>query len=75
MFVKILILSIIFLTIAAIGFGITMILKPKGKFPELHISHNEEMAKRGITCATRTDVGCQSTEGFPGCSSCSSRLI
>ncbi len=66
MFVKILILSIVFLAIAAIGFGITMLLKPKGKFPELHISNNEEMSKRGITCATRTDVGCNSSEGFMG---------
>jgi hypothetical protein len=75
MFVKILILSIVLLIIAAIGFGITMLLKPKGKFPELHISNNEAMTKRGISCASHTDVGCHSTEGFPGCSACSGRLI
>lgn len=75
MFVKLLILTILLLVIAAIGFGITMLIKPKGKFPELHISNNEAMTKRGITCASRTDVGCHSTEGFPGCSACSGRLI
>lgn len=72
MFVKLLILSIVFLVIAAIGFGITMLLKPKGKFPELHISNNKEMTKRGISCATRTDIGCNASDGYPGCA-CSGR--
>lgn len=75
MFIKILIISIILLVIAAIGFGITMLLKPKGRFPELHISGNEAMTKRGITCATRTDVGCKTSGSFSGgCSACSSNL-
>ncbi|HEX2968776.1 MAG TPA: hypothetical protein VHO46_06690 [Bacteroidales bacterium] len=75
MFIKLLILSVLFLVIAAIGFGITILLKPKGKFPELHISNNKEMTKRGITCASRTDIGCSSSEGFSGCSACSGRLV
>lgn len=66
MFVKLVILSIIFLAIAAIAFGIRMLLKPKARFPELHISGNEEMRKRGIKCAQETDVGCNSRGG--GCS-------
>lgn len=75
MFIKILILSIIFLAIAAAGFGITMLLRPRGKFPELHISNNEEMRKRGITCAEHTDTGCRPAEGFTGCASCSRRVF
>lgn len=75
MFVKILLLSLIFLAIAAVAFGIRMIIRPKGRFPELHISGNEEMAKRGISCATRTDIGCHSTEGFPGCAACGNRMV
>jgi hypothetical protein len=67
MFIKLLILSLIFLAIAGLAFGIKMLIRPKEKFPELHISGNEEMAKRGITCASRTDVGCHSTGGYPGC--------
>jgi hypothetical protein len=67
MFVKLLILSLIFLAIAGLAFGIRMLIRPKEKFPELHISGNKEMAKRGITCASRTDVGCHSTDGYPGC--------
>ena len=68
MFIKLIILSVIFLAIAAIGFGIRMLLKPDGKFPETHVSKNEEMKKRGLTCAQQTDVGCHSSDGFPGCS-------
>jgi hypothetical protein len=71
MFLKLMILSIIFLAIAALGFGLRILLKPNGKFPETHISRNKEMRKRGIKCAQQTDLGCKSVEGFPGCSSCS----
>jgi len=68
MFLKLLILSAIFLTIAAVGMGIRMIIKSNGKFPETHISKNPEMRKRGISCAQQNDTGCHSTDGFPGCS-------
>ncbi|HEX2921747.1 MAG TPA: hypothetical protein VHO50_11340 [Bacteroidales bacterium] len=67
MFIKVLILSLIFLAVAAIGFGIRMLLKPKSRFPELHISGNEEMRKRGITCASQNEVGCNSHGGSAGC--------
>jgi len=66
MFIKLLILSVIFLIIAALGFGIRTLLKSHGNFPETHVSKNEEMTKRGITCAQKTDIGCNS--GYPGCS-------
>jgi hypothetical protein len=71
MFIKLLLLSAIFLTISAIGFGISMLLKSSGQFPETHISRNPEMKKRGISCARQTDTGCHTTEGFPGCAGCS----
>jgi hypothetical protein len=71
MFLKLLILSSIFLAIAALGFGIRILLIKQGQFPDTHVSHNKEMRKRGITCAQQTDTGCHSTDGFPGCASCS----
>jgi len=74
MFLKLLILSAILLSFAAIGFGIRMIIKAHGRFPETHISKNPEMRKRGITCAQQTDTGCHSTEGYPGCS-CMGRML
>jgi hypothetical protein len=68
MFLKLLILSIIFLAIAAIGFGIRMLIKKHGQFPETHVSRNPAMRARGITCAQETNTGCHSSDGFPGCS-------
>jgi hypothetical protein len=76
MFLKLLILSFVFLSIAAFGFGIRILLKKQGQFPETHVSRNKEMRKRGITCAQQTDTGCNSTDGFPGCATCSgTRLV
>jgi len=75
MFLKLLILSAIFLSIAAAGLGIRILLKSHGRFPETHVSKNAEMRKRGITCAQQIDTGCNSTEGFPGCSSCSGNRL
>jgi hypothetical protein len=74
MFIKLLILSAIFLAFAAVGLGIRMLLKSNGKFPETHISRNPEMRKRGIVCAQQNDTGCNSSEGFPGCSCSGNRL-
>ena len=70
MFLKLLILSVIFLSVALVGLGIRMLLKAHGRFPETHVSRNMEMRKRGITCARQTDIGCNPADGFPGCSSC-----
>jgi hypothetical protein len=71
MFLKLLILSSILMAIAGAGFGIRMLLKSRGMFPETHISANPEMKKRGISCAQQTDTGCHSIEGIPGCAVCS----
>ncbi len=75
MFLKLLLLSAIFMAFVFAGFGIRMLLKTNGTFPETHVSRNPEMRKRGISCAQQTDTGCHSTEDFPGCSSCSGRRI
>jgi hypothetical protein len=68
MFLKLLILSLVFLALATAGLGIRMLLKSGGRFPDTHISQNKEMKKRGISCAQQNNVGCHSNEGFPGCS-------
>jgi hypothetical protein len=70
MFIKVLILSAVFLAAAFAGLGIRMLMKPNGRFPETHISKNGNMRKRGITCARYTDTGCNSSEGFDCCASC-----
>ena len=75
MFLKLLIISIIFLTFTAIGLGIRILIKSHGRFPETHISRNPEMIKRGISCAQLTDTGCHTAEGYPGCTTCSERRL
>lgn len=69
MLLKILILSIILIVLSFAGLGISMLLRPRGRFPSTHISENEEMRKRGISCAQQNDVGCNPTSGN-GCSTC-----
>ncbi|MCU0363864.1 MAG: hypothetical protein MUE32_10945 [Bacteroidales bacterium] len=68
MFAKLLILSIVFLAIGALGLGVKILLKKKGQFPETHISRNPAMRARGIKCAQKTDTGCNPADGYPGCS-------
>lgn len=73
MFLKVLILSIIFIAVTLVGLGIRMLLKKGSRFPETHVSRSAEMRKRGISCAQQTDTGCHSTEGYPGCATCSGK--
>ena len=75
MFIKLLIISAILLLISFAFFGMRMLLKNNGRFPETHISSNEEMRKRGITCAQHTDIGCTPSDDFEGCSICGTRRL
>lgn len=75
MFIKLLILCVFFMAMAAIGLGIRMLLKTNGKFPETHVEKNKALADKGITCARHTDIGCLPSEGFSGCSTCSERML
>jgi hypothetical protein len=52
MIVKVLLLSAIILAISFVGFAISILIRKNGRFPELHIGRNEELKKRGISCAT-----------------------
>jgi len=72
MFLKLLIISALFVLFVLAGLALRILLHPGGKFPETHISRNEEMKKRGITCAQQTDVGCASNGELTGCASCNS---
>jgi hypothetical protein len=72
MFVKLFILTLLCLAIAALGFGIRMLLKPDSHFPETHVSRNPEMKKRGITCAQDINLGCHPSDS--GCTACGRRF-
>jgi hypothetical protein len=73
MFIRLLIISVIFIALTFLFLGIRMLLKRGSTFPETHISRNPEMHKRGITCAQRNDVGCTPSSENISCCSCSSR--
>jgi hypothetical protein len=73
MFIKLLIISAVLVGVAMAGLAISILLKPKGRFPDTHISHNREMQKRGIRCAQDTDLGCNPGESASGCAGCSVR--
>ena len=70
MFLKLLLISSLFLLIAFALLGIRILIKHHGHFPETHIGHNKEMRKRGIKCAQKTDIGCKPGNDFRGCSTC-----
>lgn len=75
MFLKLLIISAILLLFSFILFGIRILVKENGQFPETRIGRNKEMKKRGITCAQKTDIGCIPSKDFEGCLTCGSRRI
>ena len=62
MFIKLLLISVLFLGIAFAGLGIRILLKPGGRFPETHVGRNKEMRKLGIKCAQKTDIGCTAVD-------------
>ena len=70
MFVNLLILSAVLISLSLAGLAIRMLIESSGKFPETHVGHNKEMKKLGIGCARTIDVGCHSTDDFPGCAAC-----
>ena len=74
MFLKLLIISAVLVALALAGMAITILVKPKGRFPETHVGHNKEMRKRGISCAQNTDTGCSPVDGA-GCCGCSVKEI
>jgi hypothetical protein len=75
MFLKLLIISSLFLVISLAGLGLRILLKKHGSFPETHISRNKEMQKRGLSCAQKTDIGCNPSDEMSGCSACNVKRL
>jgi hypothetical protein len=70
MLIKLFIISLVLVAIAFAFLGIRILLKPKGRFPETHISSNKEIQKPGITCAQKTNIGCNPGDDFEDCTTC-----
>jgi hypothetical protein len=70
MFIKLLIISAILVGVALAGLALSTLVRREGTFPEIHISRNKEMRKRGITCAQQTDMGCKPVDVADCCCGC-----
>ncbi|MFZ0283056.1 MAG: hypothetical protein WAL29_15510 [Bacteroidales bacterium] len=75
MFLKLLIISALLLLVSFALFGIRILIKETGRFPETHVGRNKEMTKRGIKCAQQTDIGCLPSKDFDYCLTCGSRRL
>ena len=51
----ILLLALIIVALCFIGFAVKILLVKNGRFPEIHIGRNKEMAKRDIHCVNTED--------------------
>ncbi|HPV17241.1 MAG: hypothetical protein GT597_11260 [Bacteroidales bacterium] len=69
MFIKLLIVTLLFVALSGILLGIRILLRKNGRFPQFHVGHNKEMRKRGIKCAQATDTGCTPLNRTGSCSS------
>ncbi|MBE6294810.1 MAG: hypothetical protein IJA04_05020 [Bacteroidaceae bacterium] len=49
------ILAIIIIAISVVLLSITIIIKKNGRFPNIHVSGNKGLRKRGIKCAQSQD--------------------
>ncbi|MFZ5942339.1 MAG: hypothetical protein ACOYXB_17365 [Bacteroidota bacterium] len=58
MFLKIVLVSVVLLSIAMLGMGITMLVKKNGKFPAFQVGHNANMRRMGITCVKHEEIKC-----------------
>ena len=78
MFLKLMLISVVFLGIAFAGFAIKILLLKNGEFPETKIGHNKTMRKRKIFCVNTTqkiiDKGISKDQGVsfrgPTCDGC-----
>lgn len=55
MIIKIVLLSIVIMTIVIAGFGVKIFFKKGGKFPSSHVGNNEALKEKGVYCATTQD--------------------
>jgi len=51
MFLPILLVSVVFLSIALLGMGLQTFFSSRKKFPDYDIGKNKEMRKKGLVCA------------------------
>lgn len=58
MFLKILLISVVLLSLSMVGMMLNILIKKKGKFPEYRVGHNRAMRKEGISCVKHDEIRC-----------------
>ena len=58
MFLKLLIISVILLSMAMLGMALNILIKKKGRFPAYRVGHNRDMNKLGISCVKHDEIRC-----------------
>ncbi len=71
MFLKILIITLVLLSLAMLGMALNILVKKKGKFPAYRVGHNRDMHKAGITCVKHDEIRCHNKKlKGKGCAGC-----
>jgi hypothetical protein len=72
MFLKILIITMILLSLSMAGMMLNILVKKKGKFPEYRVGHNRAMRKKGISCVKHDGIRCNNKllKEDKGCAGC-----
>jgi len=73
MFLKILIISVVLLSLSMAGMMLNILIRKKGRFPEYRVGHNRAMHKKGISCVKHDEIRCHNKrmkqdEACIGCS-------
>ncbi len=72
MFLKILLISLVLLSLSMAGMMLNILIKKKGKFPEYRVGHNRAMRKHGISCVKHDEIRChnKALKQDGGCTGC-----
>ena len=62
MYLKVLLVTLIFLALAFLALGISILIKKNGKFPQISVGKNKDMHKKGISCVKHDELKCHHQE-------------
>jgi len=71
MFLKVLLISLVLLSLAMLGMALNILVKKRGRFPAYRVGHNRDMHRLGITCVKHDEIKChnegQKEKACEGC--------
>lgn len=73
--IKILLISVVLLSIGMLGMGLNILVRKNGKFPAYRVGHNKDMKRLGITCVKHDEIKCHRKNLRDGnCESCGAAI-